>query len=71
MGGNRFVLARQTSEEQPNHCHKDDYRSNMSDERLFELVAAWLWCSSASTRLTDNHHGYVNEFGLYCNVSFG
>ncbi len=57
-GGNWFVLARQTSEEQSNHCHKDDYRSDMSDERLFEMVAAWLRCSSASTRPTDNNHGY-------------
>jgi hypothetical protein len=35
-----FAPARQASEEQPNHCHKDDYRSDMRDERLFEMVAA-------------------------------
>jgi hypothetical protein len=28
------------------------------------MVADWLWRSSASTRPTDNHHGYVDEFGL-------
>jgi hypothetical protein len=28
------------------------------------MVAAWLWYSSAFIRPTDNHHGFVNEFGL-------
>src|ERR1700690_1166913 len=44
--------------------HKDDFRRDMSDERLFEMVAAWLWGSYAAPQPTDNNRGYVKEFGL-------